>query len=77
MVVELVGVAVVAVASFLAGAKYGKVVSADVKAEVTKLKADVSSVVTRVESAVVADEAKAKADVLAAVARVKAFFAKL
>ncbi|MGB8834161.1 MAG: hypothetical protein WCC95_18565 [Candidatus Sulfotelmatobacter sp.] len=47
------------------------------KAEVAKLKADVSAEIVKVEAAVKADVAVVKADVTNAIAKVKALVAKL
>ena len=68
--------------TLLALAAFGGVVgylvgTASGKAEVAKLKADVSAEIAKVETAVKADVAVVKADVTNAIAKVKALVAKL
>ena len=71
MILEIVVVLVaVAAVAYLLGTVKGK-------AEVAKLKADVSAELKKIEPAVKADVAKVEADAKAAVAKVKALVAKL
>ena len=75
MIVSPIAVVVVlasagAVVGYLLGTASGK-------AEVVKLKADVSAEIAKVETAVKADAAVVKADVALAIAKVKALVAKL
>lgn len=75
MIVSPIAVVVVlasagAVVGYLLGTASGK-------AEVAKLKVDVSAEIVKVEAAVKADVAVVKADVALAIAKVKALVAKL
>ena len=67
-------IAVLASAGVIVGYLLG---TASGKAEVAKLKADVSAEIVKIEAAVKSDVAVVKADVAIAIAKVKALVAKL
>ena len=70
-------VAALAGGGYFIGTAKGKADVTAAKAELAKLRADVSAELSKVEVAAKADAAKVEADVKAAVAKVKALVAKL